>query len=74
MGSSFGPTFANSFLAFHDKQWLKDNPIEFTPLYYGRYVDETFVIFKSPHILHFWNYLNSEHPNMFFHLKGNPTI
>ena len=71
MGSSFGPTFANSFLAFHDKQWLKDYPIEFTPLYYGPlcYVDEIFVIFKSPHILYFWNYLNSEHPNMFFSLE-----
>ena len=67
MGSPLGPTLANAFLAFHEKQWLKDCPKEFKPVYYRRYVDDIFVLFKShDHLLHFRNYLNSKHQNISF--------
>ena len=44
---------ASIFLAFHKKQLLKDYPIEFIPVCYGRYANYIFVRFKSLHILHF---------------------
>ena len=46
MGSQFWPTLATAFLAFHEKQLLKDCPIEFKPVYYN-YID-IFVLLKSP--------------------------
>ena len=64
---------ASIFLAFHKKQLLKDYPIEFIPVCYGRYANYIFVRFKSLHILHFWNYLNSKHPNMHFSLESKSS-
>lgn len=67
MGSPLGPTFANSFLCFHEQSWLSDCPLEFKPLVYKRYVDDCFIIFKRPeHSSLFLNYLNSRHPNIKF--------
>ena len=42
MGSPLGPTFANAFLCFHEQIWLD----EFKPVYYRRYVDDIFVLFR----------------------------
>ncbi len=47
MGSPLGPTLANAFLAFHEKNWLKDCPIEFKLTLYRSYVDDIFVLFNS---------------------------
>ena len=67
MGSPLGPLLANIFLSFHETNWLKDCPFEFKPLYYRRYVDDSFIVFKSrDHILPFLNYLNSKHTNITF--------
>ena len=67
MGSPLGPTLANIFLCHHEEIWLKQCPEQFKPVYYKRYVDDIFVLFKSnEHVKKFHRYLNSRHPNMSF--------
>ena len=67
MGSPFEPLLATIFLSFHETNWLKDCPFEFKPLYYWRYVDDSFIVSKSrDHILPFLNYLNPKHINITF--------
>ena len=47
--------------------WLNECPDEFKPVYYRRYVDDIFVLFRSPvHLEKFQNYLNSKHRNIRF--------
>ena len=47
------------------KNWLEYCPVEYRPLYYGRYVDDIFVLFNSAeHLKHFYSYLNSRHLNV----------
>ena len=61
------PTLANAFLCFHEQIWLNECPDEFKPAYYRRYVDNIFVLFRSPdHLEKFKNYLNSKHRNIRF--------
>mgnify|MGYP001803339557 CR=1 FL=1 len=48
MGSPLGPTLANSFLCHHETNWLNDCPASFKPVYYRRYVDDIFVLFRHP--------------------------
>ena len=65
MGSPLGPLFANIFLSFHEKYWLADCPSNFKTLFYRRYVDDCFLIFRSrDHVLPFLSYLNSKHSNI----------
>ena len=67
MGSPLGPTLANAFLCFHEQIWLNDCPDEFKPAFYRRYVDDIFVLFRSPdHLEKFKNYLNSKHRKIRF--------
>ena len=67
MGSPLGPSYANAFLCHHEKSWLDLCPLDFKPIFYRRYVDDTFLIFKDPsHIQKFSNYLNTQHPNINF--------
>ena len=67
MGSCLGPLYADCFMGFYEKKWLDNCPIDFKPLYYRRYVDDTFLIFKhQSHVDLFLNYLNSKHPNIEF--------
>ena len=59
MGSPLGPTLANAFLVYHEKNWLEHCPLEYRPLYYRRYVDDIFVLFNSAkHLKRFHSYLN----------------
>ena len=39
MGSSLGPTLANAFLVYHEKNWLEHCPLEYRPLYYHSYLN-----------------------------------
>ena len=65
MGSPLGPTLANAFLVYHQKNWLEHCPVEYGPLYYRRYVDDIFVLFNSAeHLKRFYSYLNSRHLNI----------
>ena len=67
MGSPLGPTLANIFLCYHEEIWLNKCPTQFKPVYYKRYVDDTFLLFKEEdHIKKFDKYLNSRHINMRF--------
>ena len=67
MGNPLGPTLANAFLAHHESTWLNECPVNFKPLVYRRYVDDTFLIFRcADHIPKFLDYVNSKHPNIEF--------
>ena len=67
MGSPLGPTLANAFLSHHEKIWLERCVQEIKPLFYRRYVDDTFVLFESQDkLIKFRDYFNGFHPNMSF--------
>ena len=67
MGSPLGPLLANVFMCFSEKKWLSNCPGEFKPIYYRRYVDDSFVIFKArEHAQQFLHYLNAQHNNIKF--------
>ena len=67
MGSCLGPVYANAFMCHNEEIWLDNCPLNFKPLYYRRYVDDTFVIFKSSEDVDlFFAYLNRQHPNIKF--------
>ena len=67
MGSPLSCCYANIFLCHWEKIWLDNCPLEYKPLYYRRYVDDTFLIFKEPsHVNSFLSYLNNQHPNIKF--------
>ena len=67
MGSPLGPSLANAFLCHHETKWLNDCPDKFKPVFYKRYVDDIFVLFKrSEHVKPFADYMNSKHKNINF--------
>ena len=67
MGSPLGPTLANVFLCHWEEIWLDKCPLQFKPLYYKRYMDDTFLLFSSKdHFKKFFRYINSRHKNMHF--------
>ena len=49
MDSPLGPTLANVFLCHHENIWLQNYRSEFKPVVYRRYVDDTFLLFRSKH-------------------------
>ena len=71
MGSLLGPTLAHIFLCYHERIWPQKCPSEFKPVaIYGRYVNDTFLLFRSKHhIEKFQNYLNRQHKNIRFNNK-----
>ena len=77
MGGPLGGHLANIFLCHNEQIWLQQCPEEFKPLYYKRYLDDTFIIFKDPsHANLFCNYLNSRHKNIQFtsELENDQTL
>ena len=67
MASPIGPTLSNVFLCYHEKIWLQNCLSEFKPVIYRRYVDDTFLLFRSKnHIEKFRNHLNRQHKNIKF--------
>ena len=67
MGSPLEPTFANIFLSYHEQIWLKNCPCEFKHVIVKRYVDHTFLSFRSKdYIERFRCYLYYQHPNIKF--------
>ena len=70
MGSPLGPSLANAFLTHHEQDWLDSCPLEYRPLYYRRYVDDIFALFKSTDpFKRCQSYLNSCHVNMSFTIE-----
>ena len=67
MGGCISSAMANAFLCYHEERWLDSCPNEFKPELYRRYVDDTFLLFRSAsHIQPFLQYLNSQHPRIVF--------
>ena len=70
MGLPQSPAFANIFLAHHEAILLENCPIQFKPLFYRRYMDDTFVIFsKQSHAALFLDYINGHHDNLSFTME-----
>ena len=71
MGSPLGPTLANAFLSHHEKTWLENCPPAFKPVFYRRYVDDIFLLFKKPDDLpKFQSYMNSCHSSISFSFEA----
>ena len=47
MGSPLGPPSADVFLYTFKEQWMSDCHIDYKPVSYKRYVDNTFLLFLS---------------------------
>ena len=70
MGSSLGPSLAKAFLSYHEKNWLKNCPQGFKPVFNRRYVHDIFILFKSnDHLKYFQDFLNPCHINMSFSME-----
>ena len=70
MGLPLGPTFANIFMCHYEKLWLTSCPTSFAPIFYRRYVDDCFLLFKDrSHADLFLNYLNNQHRNIKFTME-----
>ena len=67
MGSPLEPSLTNAFLCHHETKWSNDCPEKFKPVFYKRYVDDIFILFKrSEHVKSFVDYMNSKHKNINF--------
>ena len=70
MGSPLGPTLANVFMCHFENIWLENCPAHFKPIVYRRFVDDTFLLFRTKdHVEKFKNYLNKQHKNIKFTLE-----
>ena len=66
MGSPLAPVLANLFMGHHERFWLNSFQ-DSSVLFYRRYVDDTFCIFKSEQdAILFFNFINTRHPNIRF--------
>ena len=66
MGSPLGPTLANVFLSHFENIWLENCPAHFKPIIYRRFVDDTFLRFRTKdHVEKFKN-LHKQHKNIKF--------
>ena len=60
-----GPTLTNAFLCLREQIRLNKCPDEFKTAYYRRYVDDIFVLLRSPdHCENIKDYLASKHRNI----------
>ena len=67
MGSPLRPTLANISMFYNEKRWLDNCPPLFKPIFYRRYVDDTFLLFRRPQDVDlFLDYLNAQHPSIKF--------
>ena len=56
-------TMGNDLFSFYEIKWLEQFPKEFKPVFYGRYVDDIFVLFELAELLFKCrNYFNIYHP------------
>ena len=70
MGLPLGSTMAYILLSFYELKWLKQNPKEFKPVFYRRYIDGIFVLFESAeHLSKIRDHFNPCHPNMSFYFE-----
>ena len=70
MGSPLGPTFANIFMCSLEERMLDDCPLAYHPLFYSRYVDDTFLLFRDRYQAdNFLKYANDLHSNIKFTIE-----
>ena len=58
MGSLLRPSLANAFFCHQEMKWLNECPEKFKPVFYKRYVDDIFVLLKSPEYQHQFSFQN----------------
>ena len=65
MGSPLRSFLGNAILSYYEKNWLNSCPQGFKPVFYRRYVDDIFLLFKSnDQLKYFQDFLNSCRINM----------
>lgn len=70
MGNPISPALANVFLCHMEERIFNSCPNHFKPLFYKRYLDDTFVIFKDESSANnFLEFVNSIHPNLEFTIE-----
>lgn len=70
MGSPLGPIFANIFMCSLEERIIEECPIRFRPLFYRRYVDDTFSLFRHEcHAESFLEFVIRQHPNIRFAME-----
>ena len=77
MGLPLSPSCANIFMCIKEILWLDQCPNNFAPVFYKRYIDDTFVlILCKSHAQKFHDYLNNCHNNIKFtiELKSNDCL
>ena len=66
-GSLESRVYWRHLYVFLEEKYLSDCPSHFKPIFYRRYVDDTFCLFRnSKNIDLCLNYINNAHPNMQF--------
>ena len=69
MGSPLAPVVANSFICFHESEWLNEYNLN-EPKFHLRYVDEILAAFeKEQDSLIFLDLKNNSHPNIKFTIE-----
>ena len=64
--ANFFETDFNTFLAYHEQDWLDGCFLEYEQLYFRRYFGDIFVLFRSPnHLKRFKIYSNSCYVNTY---------
>ncbi|XP_064107906.1 uncharacterized protein LOC135216468 [Macrobrachium nipponense] len=67
MGSPLGPVLANIFMCELEERLLDNCPLAYHPLFYCRYVDDAFILFKDKYRADlFLHNANLAHPNIKF--------
>ena len=70
MGSPLGPIFAGIFMSSLEEYMLDNCPLQYHPLFYKRYVDDTFALFKTNFDAErFLTFINTLHPNIKFTIE-----
>ena len=70
MGARLGPSLANAFLSYCEKNWLNNCPQGFKWVFYRRYDDDIFILFKSnDYLKYLQDFLNSCHINLWFSME-----
>lgn len=70
MGNPLAPSLANIFLCNFEENMFDNCPPDIKPLYYRRYLDDTFAIFHNEaQADHFLTFLNNQHPNITFTIE-----
>ena len=67
MASPLGPSMANIFMCALEQKYLNGCPLEFKPVLYRRYVDDTYCLIRHrEHVDKFLEHINKFHPNIRF--------